>query len=232
MGDTIIEGNDLKLRRLIAAQDKDTLNAKYTNGCLVSNIEYKDLQRKDRRQHDVMEGADREYMGVYDLLRDRYRILKSTMQWFIAHHIVVLLLLVYVLLIRYIYVASQRVGKLESFHDEFGIQSIFNVILPCSNHDHSTYMGITRTEWFIMNIEYVCLQMFDTSGNIAIFCNKGRSRSPMYVVSYFVMFSNMTLTAARAHIGCIFQDERGQEVDRHYTLYYIVDTIAKRLKCL
>lgn len=195
--DSVIEGNDVKLRRKFEHICAETLSTRYSNVCLISDFEYNVLQESHRRYHNIVKNQDKGFIGLYDKFHNRH-----------------------------IYVASQQVGKSELFHIEFTIQAMFNVIKPCSNHDHSTYMSKSRKEWFTLNIEYVCLQMYDTVGNIVIFCNCGRSRSPMYVVAYFVLFHNMTVHAAMKHVEYILLHEREQVLDRHATLYDIVDAIA------
>ena len=129
---------------------------------------------------------------------------------------------------RHIYVAMKEVGHSKIFHDEKDIAAIFNVIKPCSNHEHSSYMAQHMKEWFISNMQYVCLQMFDSIGNIVIFCNGGRSRSPMYVVAYLFFFSYMTLDEAMSCIEDLLK-ERDQSMDRHSTLYEIIVTMAERV---
>lgn len=117
-------------------------------------------------------------------------------------------------------------GTSKIFHDERDIKSIWNVINPCTNHEHSTNMSPRRKQWFVINMCQVCLQMFDTEGNIAIFCKSGRSRSPMYLVSYLLLFNDMTVDNALNHVGLLLRVARNEWVDRHYSLYDIVVLVA------
>lgn len=128
---------------------------------------------------------------------------------------------------RLIFVTSQEVGQSELFHLEHDIQSIWNVIKPCSNHEHSTNMTKGMKEWFIINVKYVCLQMFDTDGNIAIFCNTGRSRSPMYLVAYLILFCDMAFDRAIKKVEDLVQEGRGQALDRHCTLHEIIFSVSE-----
>ena len=80
---------------------------------------------------------------------------------------------------RHIFVTSKEIGRTKSFHNQYDVQSLWDVIKPCSNHEHSSNMTPHRRKWFVTNMLHVCLQMFDTEGNILIFCNTGRSRSPI-----------------------------------------------------
>ena len=123
---------------------------------------------------------------------------------------------------RHIYIVEKKVGYSKLFHEEFNIKRIFDVIRPCSNHDHSNGMTPYRKEWFITNIEYICLQMHDSSGNIAIFCHTGRSRSPMYVVAYLILFCGFHFATAMDCIERVLLEQRNLLLDRHNTLYEIV----------
>ena len=117
-------------------------------------------------------------------------------------------------------------GTSKIFHEERDIKSIWNVISPCTNHEHSTNMSPHRKEWFVINMCQVCLQMFDTKGNIAIFCKNGRSRSPMYLVSYLLLFNDMTVDSAMKNVELLLRVTRNVLIDRHYTLYDIVVLVA------
>ena len=134
---------------------------------------------------------------------------------------------------RHIFVTSKEIGGSRLFHVEYDIQSIWNVINPCSNHEHSSDMTPHRKKWFVTNILRVCLQMFDTEGNIAIFCNTGRSRSPMYLVTYIMLFCDKTIDRAMFNVEELLSASRAnQELDRHCTLYEIISSIADEFNLL
>ena len=150
------------------------------------------------QHHDLDATPDRGYIEFYDIYHDRY-----------------------------IYVTSKEVGKSKLFHIDKEIRSIVNVIYPCSSHEHSTYMSKHVKTWFVTNVEYVCLQMFDTIGNIVIFCNTGRSRSPMYLVAYINLFYGMDIDNAKQKVENLMHKERQQILDRHYTLFEIVAAVSE-----
>lgn len=83
-------------------------------------------------------------------------------------------------------------------------------------------------EWFVTNIQHVCLQMFNSKENIVIFCHSGRSRSPMYLVAYLVLFCNESLDTAMKLVEQLMQRDRHRQLlDRHCTLHEIVATIEE-----
>lgn len=167
-----------------------------TNAVEVSSrIVYKDRDRS-RNYHDWGDTDDKGYIDYYDEYQDRH-----------------------------VFVTGQDVGKSQSFHDDFEIQAIWNVISPCSNHDHSSNMSKKRKLWFLTNIRHVCLQMFNTEGNIAIFCNSGRSRSPMYLVAYLTLFCHLTFDNAFRLVEVTMLNSRDQVLDRHCSLHDIVALI-------
>lgn len=196
----IIESNEQILRRRLAAIDPSVLEKKYSNREQVCSIVYKRTQLKERLYHGVpsMVNDDCGFVDFYDEFHDRH-----------------------------IYVTRQVVGVSEAFHLEYDIQAIWNVISPNPDHQHSSYMSPQRQHWYINNILHVCLQMFDTEGNIAIFCCAGRSRSPMYLAAYLIMFCDMTHENAVTYVDRLLRQCRHQELDRHDTLYAFIVTIAE-----
>jgi hypothetical protein len=130
---------------------------------------------------------------------------------------------------RKIFVTTKQVGKSQLFHEEHSINSIWNVISPCSNHEHSSYMSNHTKQWFVTNILHVCLQMFDTEGDIALFCNGGRSRSPMYLIAYMVLFCDVPFDVAHHRIDRLMAQSRNQVLDRHFSLHEIIAIILKTI---
>ena len=192
----VIECTDQILSRELGMIHRSVLENKYTNGVDVSTIDYKMSEQEYNKFHDC-DDEDMGYIKFYDEFQDRY-----------------------------IFVTSKDIGKSELFHKDFNIQSIWNVIKPCSNHEHSSYMTKQMKEWFVTNIKYVCLQMFETKGNIALFCNCGRSRSPMYLVAYLVLFCNKSMDVAMGIVDRSLHESRKYSLDRHCSLYAIVVIIA------
>jgi hypothetical protein len=191
---------DCALRRIIAANDQGRLKNKHTNAEAVFNIEYNKNQLQKRR-HDLEDERDPGYLSFCDQFRDRI-----------------------------IFIAMKEVGQSNLFHRDYDIINIFNVIKPCSNHQHSTDMTPHQKEWFITNILYVCMQMLDMTGNIVLFCHSGRSRSPMYLVAYLILFNNMTVEYANEFVENLLLEHRGHFLDRHNTLHELIYEIAERFK--
>ena len=197
----IIPSCEQMLRRKLSAVDPITLRDKHTNGRDVSDITYRSYQQETKQYHDLCE-HDPGFIDFYDEVHGRH-----------------------------IYVVTKEIGYSKIFHQEYDIQRVFDTIRPRSWHDHSFDMTDFRKNWFTTNIENVCLQMFDSDGNIAIFCNSGRSRSPMYVVAYIIMFRNESLDEGMKIIERLLYEQRGQPLDRHHTLYGIVASIAELRSC-
>ena len=69
--------------------------------------------------------------------------------------------------------------------------------------------------WIVDNMKSVALQLYDTEGNIVMFCNNGRTRSPMYLVAYLVIFHDVFLSEAVAQIKVLLLQFRGYKLDRY-----------------
>ena len=194
----VIEGRDSIIRRILRKKDPHVLATKHTTGVSVARIEYNQSQQLIPVNYDNHdEENDRGFISYYDEFHDRM-----------------------------IFVASGVVGSSQIFHEENAIQYVWNVINPCTNHEHSTYMSNSMKEWFVTNMMQVCLEMLDTEGNIALFCKGGRTRSPMYLIAYLVLFCNMPFEVAHQNIGKIMQQSRHQVLDRHYSLHEIIATLV------
>lgn len=82
----------------------------------------------------------------------------------------------------------------------------------------------------MINFYQVCLQMFDAEGNIAICCKSGRSRSPMYLVIYLILFNDMTVSSAMNSVSRLLRRGRSECIDRYYTLFDFAVVIAAEVK--
>jgi hypothetical protein len=78
--------------------------------------------------------------------------------------------------------------------------------------------------WIVENMKFVALQLFDVVGNVVIFCNHGRSRSPMYVVAYLIIFHDLSVDAAMTHLSVLLE-ERGIILDRFNDLLPAIENI-------
>lgn len=97
---------------------------------------------------------------------------------------------------RTIFVTDKFSGMTESFHLDKQITCFFNVIEPVNLHVSFVHMKACEQTWQLDNLMSVALQIHDTEGNVALFCNHGRSRSPMYLVVYLVIFYDLSVDEA------------------------------------
>ena len=67
--------------------------------------------------------------------------------------------------------------------------------------------------------------MLDTAGNVALFCNNGRSRSPMYLVVYIVIVYGLTVEEAVGAVRNELMEQREEHLDRFGCLMLIVEKI-------
>ena len=86
-------------------------------------------------------------------------------------------------------------------------------------------MTAKTKKWVLANMRFVALQIADTPGNIVLFCQNGRSRSPMYLVAYLVVSFSMQVNDAIAHITELLQFQRGQKLDRFNSLTAAIEHI-------
>jgi hypothetical protein len=102
----------------------------------------------------------------------------------------------------------------KAFHVEKEIVCFFNVLLPNATHESYFNMTSHMKQWLVANMRYVAIQMYDTEGNVVIFCNNGRSRSPMYLVAYLILFYDLSYIDARECVRKLLKDDRSQKLDR------------------
>ena len=126
---------------------------------------------------------------------------------------------------RKIYVSTKAVGLSQAFHAEKGIEGVFHLIKKSNNHQHYSDMTPTTRQWWIDNMQFVALQVMETDGNVVLFCNNGRSRSPMYLVVYLVVMYSMSVVVATDLVSDLLLDGRGHSLDRHGCLLPIVELI-------
>ena len=138
-----------------------------------------------RRCHDVP-GEDQGYTAFYDAIHDRH-----------------------------IYISRKDVGLSKAFHVEKEIRCFFNVLSPNATHESYISMSSHTKQWLVTNMRYVAIQMYDAVGNVVIFCYNGRSRSPMYLVAYLILFYDLSYSDARECVSSLLQDDRCQLLDRN-----------------
>ena len=126
---------------------------------------------------------------------------------------------------RAIYVAEKAVGMSSTFHHDKQITSVFNVMEPVNLHINFEHMDPREKTWQLNNLKHVAIQMCDTEGNIALFCNHGRSRSPMYLVVYLIIFYDYSVSDARSTIADMLHLQRGLELDRYNSLTLAAELI-------
>lgn len=77
---------------------------------------------------------------------------------------------------------------------------------------------------------HVALQILDTTGNVALFCNNGRSRSPTYLVVYVMIVYGW---GAQESVTCVrnaLLEQRNETLDRFGCLMPLVEEIWNILK--
>ena len=128
------------------------------------------------------------------------------------------------LLYRHIFISCKEVGLSQQFHNDKCILSYCNVLKPNSTHESFHSMTTHCKSWIVENMKFVALQLFDVVGNVVIFCNHGRSRSPMYVVAYLIIFHDLSVDAAMTHLSVLLE-ERGIILDRFNDLLPAIENI-------
>ena len=119
---------------------------------------------------------------------------------------------------RAIYVADKAVGMSSTFHKDKQITALFNVMDPVNLHLNFEHMDQREQTWQLNNMKYVAIKMHDTDGNVVLICNHGRSRSPMYLVVYLIIFYDYSASDARNTIADMLELQRGLELDRYNSL--------------
>ena len=130
---------------------------------------------------------------------------------------------------RYIFFAGIKVSLSDAFCIDKEITSLFNVMSPCNLHLSYDHMTPKEKKWQLNNLKYVALQVYDTIGNVVLFCNHGRSRSPMYVVVYLIIFHDLTVHDAMTKIAGLLHTKRGLVLDRYNTLVPAAAEIYKNI---
>lgn len=111
------------------------------------------------------------------------------------------------------------------FHEAQGIVHLFNVVKKSNNHDTFENMTKHRAQWWLDNLRYVALQMFDADGDVLLCCVNGRTRSPIYLVAYLVIIYNMTTAEALDTVGTLLHDRRRLKIDRYNSLTPLIEHI-------
>ena len=86
---------------------------------------------------------------------------------------------------------------------------MFNVLKKRTNHNDNEDMTRATAQWWIDNLQYVALQLFDTPGNVVMFCKHGRTRSPMNLVAYIVISYGMSPEMAVGVVRKVLRNQRG-----------------------
>jgi len=126
---------------------------------------------------------------------------------------------------RHIFISRKEVGFSQAFHIEKDVHSYVNVLKPNSTHESYNNMTHNTQQWTVENLKCVALQLFDTPGNVVLFCNNGRSRSPMYLVAYLVIFHGLLVSSATTLIRDLLFVSRGLDLDRFNSLLPAIERI-------
>ena len=127
---------------------------------------------------------------------------------------------------RKIFISKREVGLSQAFHEENQIQFLFHMINKSNNHEDYDRMDPARRIWWVDNVQYMTLQMLDAPGNIVLFCNNGRTRSPMYLVAYLIIVQSMPVHKAMDIVSELLRQQRGYTLDRFASLVPIVQHIS------
>ena len=125
--------------------------------------------------------------------------------------------------------ASKRVGLSHAFHADVKTKHLFHLIKENSNHDHYNYMSSKQKGWWIANMLNVTIQMLETSGDLILICNNGRTRSPMYLVAYLVVVYSMSASRSVKMVSDLLMQQRNEIVDRNGELIGIIERICEIL---
>ena len=94
-----------------------------------------------------------------------------------------------------------------------------------TNHESFDSMTKGRAMWWLDNVRYVVLQLFDADGDALLCCRNGRTRSPMYLVAYLVIIYNMTTLNAKKVVAKLLHESRGMELDRFDSLGPLIEKL-------
>jgi hypothetical protein len=67
--------------------------------------------------------------------------------------------------------------------------------VDCSN------MGPAQQKRFYKNIKWVAMLIASSTGNVLIHCRNGRSRSPMFLVAYLMIFHQLSFQESRSMVA-------------------------------
>jgi hypothetical protein len=118
------------------------------------------------------------------------------------------------------------VGLSKLFHEDMHIVHLFNLLKKSTNHESYSEMSCRTKQWWLDNMKFVVLQVIDAEGDVVLLCNRGHSRSPMYLVAYLVVMYNMRSCAAMKCVGKLLLEQRGEVLDRYGSLKPVIDLIA------
>lgn len=128
---------------------------------------------------------------------------------------------------RKIYVCKREVGRSKAFNEEFCIK--YFVDLCRTNDEFSGDLGVRAKEKVYRQICRIVVEMIDSEGNIAIFCGRGRTRSPIHMAAYFIVVCCYTTRQARSMLSARYFLQRGDNrgIDRDCRFVHYLDRLER-----
>ena len=132
---------------------------------------------------------------------------------------------------RYIYVCCRSVGESVNFRKSYGIDYVLDVTRSIDD-SHYLYQSEAERRLFFNQMVHVVQLFLTTDGNIAIYCNNGRSRSPALVAAYFVVAECFSAAGAYKYLSSIFQRMRHSDknIDREGRFEKYIDELEIIMK--
>ena len=122
---------------------------------------------------------------------------------------------------RYIYVSRKEVGRSRVFNEQKHVDYFLDLV----GSDDIHWYDLTPRERQKLHDSFidVALQLECCDGNVSIFCDRGRSRSPAYLAAYLVMGLGHTAFQSYRVLSLVFvenrDDSRGIDRDRRFYIY-------------
>ena len=113
----------------------------------------------------------------------------------------------------------------------YGIDYVLDVTRSIDD-SHYLYQSEVERRLFFNQMVHVVQLFLTTDGNIAIYCNNGRSRSPALVAAYFVVAECFSAAGAYKYLSSIFQRMRHSDknIDREGRFEKYIDELEIIMK--
>lgn len=85
---------------------------------------------------------------------------------------------------RHIYICNKKVGRSNCFNIEMNIEMFLDLVATQDSDTGIMLPGEFKKNYYF--IQRAIIDIADTPGNVSIFCDNGRSRSPSLLAAYLV----------------------------------------------